>query len=831
MQIYLDITIQELFDSGHISTRTYNCLRNAGMATLADVRNYAESPAELMKLKNFGKKSYTEIELLYREVQTEKGSQNPLTPEETFALVGEIIGEILLESYNSLFIEENNVTTFFKACFPSVEELHSKVMSNEKNLLEIHDGFSMAENIEIRKMFTSYLNESISKMLEGQYTNNDTYTEYKAALTNLLSQLEEFSYKDKAEHFILPSVREFLQNIYVQMCKTQLSVRARNFAEHFAPNFEDLVPLFDATLQDYKNLCPGQNMRKTLTEIFHFNKQLKDKFDSYWQMSEDEVQTAMLRRDYPFLNSMERRFVMEHSRRYGMNPLLFLLYNYMRISEVRNNKIFSLLYGIFDGKERTLNEMVEVMGLSRERIRQIVSKKLEVHETELIMTDGWKNYDRLLSLPYITEETSEYLLLKEREHLYFEFRVFARLMQLVGDRDFEVVVKNYERESGIFRFTNQYEIEIIGNIAVVINRKKMPLIRVCDCVDSLRALVSSRYTDDTPISVEASLNAMSIEEKENAIKLMTYIATKGLGLEVNDNCEVIVYKNYIDIAEDLYTILLQKGEPMSVDEIFEAFKQKYPKHKYTDSSKIRPYLFRHPKIKAIGNSSRYGLACWKNVFYGSIRDLLIKQLDESDKPLHIEQLFDAVIEHYPTTKIKSLEWSMADDALNRFVQFNDGYFGLRGREYDESFEEYCVERQRFHFDERFKDFRKFVEDYNRYPVSNNGERESSLYRWMYNVQNGVLDITNEQKQKLEDTMKHDELDYIPRNAAENEFRNNCYDYMAYINSFHALPTVSTAPELYNWMMRSKVNYDSYIDHRRKYLTDLFNYILSLGFSI
>lgn len=32
-------------------------------------------------------------------------------------------------------------------------------------------------------------------------------------------------------------------------------------------------------------------------------------------------------------------------------------------------------------------------------------------------------------------------------------------------------------------------------------------------------------------------------------------------------------------------------------------------------------------------------------------------------------------------------------------------------------------------------------------------------------------------------------------------------------------------------VRSKANYNSYVDHRRKYLTDLFNYILSLGFSI
>ena len=116
-------------------------------------------------------------------------------------------------------------------------------------------------------------------------------------------------------------------------------------------------------------------------------------------------------------------------------------------------------------------------------------------------------------------------------------------------------------------------------------------------------------------------------------------------------------------------------------------------------------------------------------------------------------------------------------------------------------------------------------------VSNNGERESSLYRWMYNAQNGVLDISDEQKRQLTDAMKTDEQEYIPRNATESEFRNKCQDYKAYINSHYALPSVSTEPELYSWMVRSKANYNSFVDHRRKYLTDLFNYILSLGFSI
>lgn len=809
MRIYLDTTIKELFDGKQISARTYNCLSYAGMVTLEDVLNYAESPEELLKLKNFGKKSYTEIVPLLREMTPENAPQKPETPEEMFAMVGDNIGEMLSEAYDALFVEDNDVTRFFKACYPSVKELHSMVMGNENNLLEIHGEFSMAENIEIRRMYARYLEDAMNRMLDGQRADNDTYSEYKSTLTELQPRLEEFSYRDKAEFFITAGVREYLQSVNERMREKHLSVRAKKFVEHAAPRFEDLAQYFDSPLLDYRKLCPGQSMMKTLTEVFNFNKLLKEQFDRYWQMSDEEVQSTLLKRDYPYLSSVERRFVLEHGREYGVHPMFFLLYNYMRISEVRNNKIFSLLYGIFDGKERTQNELAEVMGLTRERIRQIASHKLEVHKTDLIMTDAWKSYDELFALPFITAESTEYLILKEREHLNFDFRVFARLLQLV----------------------EEYETEIVGDVAVSINRKAMPSIKLGSCIDSLRALVTSRYTNDTLIDISASLNEIRREEQATALQLMAYVAKDGLRLDVNDEGKVLVHKNYIDVAEDLYIILAQKGEPMSIDELFEAFKQKYPDHKYTESGQIRPYLFRHTNIKPIGNTSRYGLDSWENVFFGTIRDLLAKLLEESDEPMHIEQLYEAVVEHYPNTKPQSLEWSMGDDTLGRFIHFNDGYYGLRSKEYDDSYEEFNAERQRFRFDERFADFRKFVEEYNRYPVSNNGERESSLYRWMYNAQNGVLDISEEQKQQLADAMKKDELEYIPRNATENEFRNKCQDYKSYINSYYALPSVSAEPELYGWMIRSKANYNSYVDHRRKYLTDLFNYILSLGFSI
>lgn len=212
MQIFLDTTIHELFDGKQISARTYNCLRYAGMVTLEDVLNYAESPEELLKLKNFGRKSYTEVVPLFREVQSELKSKQPKTHEEVFALVDETTGEMLGEAYEALFTEDNDVTRFFKACYPSVKELHCMVTDKENNLLEIYGEFTMAENVEIRRMYARYLQDAMNRILDGRRADNNTYWEYKSILAELLPRLEEFSYQDKAKFFITPDVRGYLQS-------------------------------------------------------------------------------------------------------------------------------------------------------------------------------------------------------------------------------------------------------------------------------------------------------------------------------------------------------------------------------------------------------------------------------------------------------------------------------------------------------------------------------------------------------------------------------------------------------------------------------------------
>ena len=241
-------------------------------------------------------------------------------------------------------------------------------------------------------------------------------------------------------------------------------------------------------------------------------------------------------------------------------------------------------------------------------------------------------------------------------------------------------------------------------------------------------------------------------------------------------------------------------------------------------------MYKHKHIKPIGKTSCYALDYWEGIYFGSIRNLLIELLDNSDVPLHIDYLYNSVIKHFPNTTKASIASTMEDENLQRFVEFENSFFGLTVKKYPAK---YIVASttQHYSFEERFQLFKEFVDNYHRFPCYNSSEQESSLSRWYYRVTNGIVAITNDQKKILDDMANYYKSLGYPSSVTENEFLIKSQDIKKYICQNHRLPTNKDAPELYTWLRRSRDNYDSYVDKRREYMTDLLNYILSLGFSI
>ena len=619
--------------------------------------------------------------------------------------------------------------------------------------------------------------------------------------------MENFSYEQISKYFLSPIARDYLEKTYLAQLESSLSVRSKNFAAKFLPHFYDLIKYAEEPLASYRSICPGQSMMKTLTELFQFNQKFKREFDRVSKLSDDEIQTEFLKRDYPYLVSRQRQFVFDFIKENNHAPLFFLMLQYLRLSENKSNKIYCLLHGIFDGKKRTYYEIADAMNLSRERVRQIVYGTIEVQESALASNDGWDYYNELFDLPFIYERTEGYVRLKEVEHLTADFEVFASLVKLKAN----------------------FKAEDVEGHTILMNNKYSDL-KLTDCLDTLYSIIDAKYSADTYVPIDSVLFTVPEQLRPAMKELVKHITTEIYKVQITEDEKLYLPQNYIDIAEELYDILDKKGEPMHVEDIFKEFKTRYPDHKFTDPLQIKSYLFKHKHIKAVGKTSCYALDSWEGVYFGSIRDLLVDLLSDSDIPLHIDNLYDGVTEHYPKTTKASIAATMEDENFQRFIEFEGSYFGLTSKEYPAEFVP-ASSVQRYSFEDRFQMFKDFIETYRRFPSYNGGDKEASLMRWYYNVTTEVLSMTDEQRALFNDTLKrYDELG-IPRYATESEFLLKCQDVKDYIRQHHTLPTNREAPELYAWLRRSRDNYDSYTDKRRQYMTDLLNYVLSFGFSI
>ena len=589
MEYNLDTTIKDLYDWGQISVRTANSLHYAGMETLGEVLNSIETPMDLLSIRNFGRKSYTEMEPILNKMLRSYAKATPQTKEDRFAALGEHLVKIITDAYTAVTVGESEVKAYLQAAYPQPSDFHFLIMGDVDNMLAVVEDYSRDENLAIRHSYKQFIAIALAGMENAQQAENDVYAEYKRKSMDLAMRMEDFSYEQVAMYFLSPIAKNYLEKSYQEQVESSLSVRSKNFVAKFLPHFSDLIKYAEEPLVCYRNICPGQIMMKTLTEIFKFNQKFKREFDRVSKLTDDEIQIDFLKLDYPFLVSKQRQIVFDFMKENKHAPLFFLLFHYLRLSDDRSNKVYCLFYGLFDGKQRTLNEVAEVMNLSRERIRQIIEKKsvrniidnegAEKQDIPLLNNADWVHYKSILELPYIYEQTDEYIRLKNTEQLPVDFESFAALIKLVGN----------------------FEVKNVEGHTILMNKKYKDL-KLYNCLETLFSIVDAKYSTDTYITVDSILFTVPESLRPQMKELIKYIAEEIYKVHITEDDRLYLPQNYIDISEELYDILAQKGEPMHVEDIFNEFKKRYPDHKYTDPLQIKSSLYKHKHIKAVGKT-------------------------------------------------------------------------------------------------------------------------------------------------------------------------------------------------------------------------------------
>ena len=127
------------------------------------------------------------------------------------------------------------------------------------------------------------------------------------------------------------------------------------------------------------------------------------------------------------------------------------------------------------------------------------------------------------------------------------------------------------------------------------------------------------------------------------------------------------------------------------------------------------------------------------------------------------------------------------------------------------------------------DFLDYIDTNHHIPFASSDDVEASLNRWYNNVTKGILDVTEEQKARLETELSKRE-EYI-MTSSEFSFMEKCKDLKYFISSEHKLPTVKTDALLYNWFSKIKKKAFKFTPKKEKAYKDLIQFLSDYGFYI
>lgn len=796
------LMLQDLYDSGRISARAFNCCFYNGIRSTSDLKRFKTQFGSFLKLRNCGKKTINELEtILLFEKEIEDLKKNEL--DNIFKDLPVSIRNIIIEEFNKKPIEtsESKKCIRYREILNTPNEFYNIILNYNSNFLDFY--YSIAEEKVQHNLF-KLLNSICIELKAAELENTNTYDLFNSCKILLSCINAEFAQElDEPQH--LSSIKIDIIANHFKNEAAFLSERAKRVQQKYFPTYDQCIPYFGWSKEKFcKTIFSYRNMKKTSDELFLFIQNFKKIFYEYVAMTDEEAISKSVANRFPFLLKMQCRFAFEFNIQYGHYPMFYITTQYLANSEEKDDKLFSLLYGISDGYSKTLDEIAKLIGCTRERTRQIISN---CKFGGIANSSEWKKYDTA-GIKIVTSDDIFFTNILKTEKIDISFDAFAGICK----RMFPFSIKK----------TN-------GKKYLILNELNKSYILTA-AFRSIERLKITKYSEDYYYNIENFVQNIPIRKsrvRKDFIELIAILVQKAYHLEVDEKTNIIFPKNKIDYGKELFQILKDRGIPMNLEELFEAIKLKIPETKYDNPQQLRPIILINKNIKAIGKSSTYGLTEWEHINFGCIRDIIVQTLNDSETPVHIDIIMEQINIHYPNTNKKNV-MSNLYEGQDVFISFIHGYYGLVGKKYGEEYiltEDSCRQT----FEERFAQLVSFVQTYERLPNSSGGQEESSLFRWMSRVINGSTSATEEQISRFNAYI--DANKNIPQNGLEYDFLISCRRYLEYVEEQYQLPTVSSNPKLYNWFKQQKYKYFDLLGNRKMYFDDLLNELRALEFDV
>ena len=804
---YNDIKIRDIG-----SVRLTNALASIGIHTLdALLRFIKDNGVELLlRVRNFGKNSLCEI---YQILESFHISEENIDSILNGGYVdSQIDTEILpVDDDETVYIPNIPLVNLGDNC-DGIKELASQNINSTVDLFEYCNNHNFTDLYRTNAFSKDITHKIISllalmqdrsrwselqNMIVGTWDKRLALSPVARPIKGLFANIEE-------EH--LDETIELIQQHYLTSVES-LSVRAQNVIKSEIPYFGDaiIISLLYSERYKYFRNCG----RQTWEEIKLFAIKFCNEIRTITSAPFDELRLLIALNKISYAQGRGDLFISKFYRDNGYLPMFYILASYLVNSDNRAEKLYRAAYGILCSPLH-MRDIAKQYGLTYERVRQIIASA-KVEYKNLILLTNWQTY-----------RIEDYLYLSSISPLYHDVQVCEDLEEL-SIEGFGYLCKL------LYPFTH----------IIVKDNHYFFAQRLLNCFDIKSALtdientLSKKVAKDTeiPITIFVDsywINAPSFEPIE-VIKMLCEIISDNFEVKIDDNYRITIFQNTIDVSSELHDIINANGDSMNIDDIFVAFKEKYPEHKYSEASQLRPYLAKDERICPIGKTSCYTLLKW-DTFTGTLKDLIYNTLLDSEVPLTAEDICEIIHETYDTSP-KSIRSTVVSDKSGKFIFFKKGYIGVNTKEYSSVYEslKFADRRHRQSFEDSLSEYEEYLRTHHHMPLSTGTEDEQFLYRWYNNVVNRCMTITLEREVAF-NAMVARNADYMV-NGTEYSFYRRCDEYKAFLNENMELPTMETDTVLYRWFHNNIKIYMEFDDRRKGYFEDLLEFIQSYGFFV
>ncbi len=627
--------------------------------------------------------------------------------------------------------------------------------------------------------------------------NLESETEHVKSLKDLT--LKEIAGKDKYQ-LILVKYNELLKT-------SALSVRTRNGINSYAGDFiEDFV-------YSRKNVEEIHNIgRKSAEEINRIVEGLRLYIDKVieHEFSDEERELLLLKSKYgSFMDEYACRVYSDKKQL----PMFHIVENILESEREYDTKVQTLNYilPMFKGETSlTLEQIAKNKNLTRERVRQISAKGMDYLYGKIVtdksdkldyskivsFSEDWSYVKDKLECEDVIKPSSVEGLLEQEEcnltvsmGLLTILRIFNGEYCIVGNRPYEMPI-HYKS-----LWTNSFLVKQELVEAFDFNDMRCTLELYFSEHDSEEVIcqTAEELVLDFFMSSWNMFDSCKVEAVANVV---SEILMQEYGLIPDEEFRFLIQgQRALTAADVLFRVLNEKYEPMSIDELYGILQTQYS-FKYKSSARIRGIVNSDARLCMVGVDNLVALSEWEHIKFGSVREIIVQFLEQSDKPKPVSEIVEYVVRYRDTTE-KSIRSTMYSGS--QFRQFDNGRFGLADKSYPNEY----VYTQSPEFKQRVQELESFLIDKGRFPFSSSEDKpEKSLYQWWHRNKSSypLNDVQQNEIKKIQDAYW-----YLPTDKREAKWFSHFNRYREFVQEHGRKPScyIEREKSLSEWFTKTQ----------------------------